>query len=63
MDYSIKNTTKKQREEIVKRALAISVSGADAPSKEATKMVKDYIDGKMELVEVQKRIIELYKRV
>lgn len=62
MDYSIKNTTKKQREEFVKKALAISISGADAPTAEATKIVKEYIDGKKELEDVQKEIIAMYKK-
>ena len=63
MDYSIKNTTKKQREELVKKALAISVSGADAPTEEATKLVREYIDGKKELEVVQKEIIAMYKKI
>ena len=62
MDYSIKNTTKKQREEFVKKALAISAAGADAPTKEATSLVKEYIDGKKELIDIQKEIIAMYKK-
>lgn len=62
MDYSIKNTTRKQREQLVKQALAISISGANPPTKEATEIVKQYIDGKKELEEVQKEVIELYKK-
>lgn len=60
-DYLIKNTTKEQRENLVKEALAISVSGVIPPSEEATKLVKQYIDGEKELIEVQKEIINLYK--
>lgn len=60
--YLIKNTTKEQRENLVKEALAISVSGANPPSKETTKLVKQYIDGEKELIEVQKEIINLYKK-
>jgi len=62
MDYSIKNTTKQQRAEIIKQALAISMSGTDIPTDEALKITKEYIDGITELEEVQKKIINLYKR-
>ena len=62
MDYLIKNTTKSQREEIVKKALAISVSGADAPTEKATMIVRQYIDGKKELKEIQEEIIAMYKK-
>ena len=44
MDYLIKNTTKKQRAEIIKKSLAISMSGADIPTDEALKIAKEYID-------------------
>ena len=63
MDYSVKNTTRKQREELVKKAFAISVSGADAPTEETTKLVREYIDGEKELHEVQRKVIEIYKKI
>lgn len=44
MDYLIKNTTKKQRAEIIKKALAISMSGADIPTDEALKIAKEYLE-------------------
>lgn len=62
MDYSIKNTTRKQREELVKKAFVISVSGADVPTESATKLIREYIDGKKELADVQKEIIATYKK-
>lgn len=62
MDLSIKNTTREQRKEIVKTALAISITGTDFPSDEALKIVKEYVDGKSEIEEVQKKIIALYKK-
>lgn len=61
MDYSIKNTTREQREELVKNALAISLAGTEEPSKETMKLVRQYIDGEKELSEVQKEIVEQYK--
>lgn len=62
MDYSIKSTTKQQRIEIIKQALSISMSGTDIPTDEALKIAKEYIDGITELEDVQKKIINLYKR-
>lgn len=62
MDLSIKNTTKEQRKEIVKTALAISITGTNFPSDKALKIVKEYVDGISEIDEVQKKIISLYKK-
>lgn len=62
MDYLIKNTTKKQRIEIIKEALSISMSGTDVPTDDALKIAKEYVDGITELEDVQKKIIHLYKR-
>lgn len=57
----IKNTTREQRQEIVKKALAISLVSQNYPTNEVLDIVKLYIDGKMELEEVQKQVIEKYK--
>lgn len=62
MDYLIKNTTKQQRAEILKKALSISISGADFPTDEALLIAKEYLDGITELEDVQKKIINMYKR-
>lgn len=62
MDYSINKTTKEQRKELVKNALAISISGADIPTDETLKLSKAYIDGKIELKELQDRVINRYKK-
>ena len=40
MDYSVKNTNKEQRKDLVKKALAISISGADEPTKETIELAK-----------------------
>lgn len=63
MNYSIKKTSKKQREKMVKEALAISLSDALPPSEETVKLVKKFIDGEMELEEIQKEIILMHKVV
>lgn len=62
MSYLIKDTSKEERKKIAKEALAISVASGKMPSKETIDLVKEYINSKMELEEVQKRIIEKYKK-
>ena len=61
MKYLIDETTKEERLELVYKALGISMSDAPAPSKEAMNLVNQYIEGNMELEEVQKRIVDMYK--
>ena len=61
MKYLISETTKEERLKIVYKALGISMSDAPAPSKEAMDIVNQYIEWNMELEEVQKRIVDMYK--
>lgn len=62
MEYSVDKTTRKDRIKLVKKALAISISGADVPTDETLNLAKDYVDGKIELEELQKRIIDKYNK-
>ena len=62
MEYSVDKTTRKDRIKLVKKALAISISGADAPTDETLNLTKEYVDGKIELEELQKRIIDKYNK-
>lgn len=62
MSYLIKDTTEEERRLIVNKALSISLSGADVPSKEVLELAKEYIDGKKELNEIQNIIIKKYNR-
>lgn len=62
MEYSVDKTTRKERIKLVKKALAISISGADVPTDETLNITKDYVDGKIELEELQKKIIDKYKK-
>ena len=62
-DYSIKNTTRVQREKIVNDALGISLLGGIEPSEFAKTLVSQYIDGKMEIDEVQKSMVMKYKKL
>lgn len=62
MEYSVDKTTRKDRIKLVKKALAISVSGADVPTDETLNLTKDYVDGKIELEELQQKIIDKYNK-
>lgn len=61
MDLSIKNTTKNQRREIVKTAIALSITDNDMPTDKALEIMKEYVEGTTEIEEVQKKIIAMYK--
>ena len=63
MSYLIKDTTREERKKIAKNALAISIGSNEMPSKETIELVKEYVDGKTELEEVQKKVIERYKKI
>ena len=62
MDLSVKNTTREQRKNIVKNALAISISGSDIPDRNVLEIAKEYVDGKIEIEEVQKKVLAMYKQ-
>ena len=62
MEYSVDKTTRKDRIKLVKKALAISISGADVPTDETLNLTKDYVDGKIELEEIQQKIIDKYNK-
>ena len=58
--YLISETTKEERKDIVKKALGISLLGADMPSDDVLELAKQYIDGKIEIEKIQKRVLEKY---
>ena len=58
--YLVSETTKEERKEIVKNALGISFLGADMPSDDVLQLAKQYIDGKIEIEEIQKKVLEKY---
>ena len=62
MEYSVDKTTRKDRIKLVKKALAIYISGADVPTDETLNLTKDYVDGKIELEELQQKIIDKYNK-
>ena len=59
-DYSIKNTTKVQREKLMNDAIALSTLDAPEPSEETISLMQEYVDGKREIDEVLKLTIERY---
>ena len=62
MKYLIKDTTKEERLEYVKKALLISLSEAEKPNTKVMMLIQEYIDGKKELDEIKKEIIKEYQQ-
>ena len=60
-DYSIQGTTKVQREKYANDALALAILDAPEPSDEAKLLMQEYIDGKRELDELPKILIDRYR--
>ena len=60
--YLVSETTKEERKEIIKSALGISLLGAKMPSDDVLKLAKQYIDGNIEIDELQKRVLEKYNK-
>ena len=58
--YLISVTTKEVRKDIVKKALGIYLLGADKLSDDVLNLAKQYIDGKIEIEEIQKKVLEKY---
>ena len=62
MENLIDEKEREKRKEMVKKALAISVSGTDMPTDETIKLTRDYIDGKIDLKELQRIVIDHYNK-
>lgn len=62
MKYLIDETTQEEREQIVQKALSISLSGANKPSDELLELTEEYIKGRIELDEIKKIILEKYNK-
>ncbi len=60
--YSIANTTKAEREKFVANAEAINSLGAEPLTQENRALIQKYVDGELELDEVQKIVIAKYKK-
>lgn len=59
--YSVKETTRVEREKIANDALAISILDAPEPTANTKKLVDEYINGSMEIGEVLQKTIAQYK--
>lgn len=59
--YSVKETTRVEREKIANDALAISILDAPEPTETTKKLVNEYINGDMEIREVLQKTIAQYK--
>lgn len=59
--YSIKETTKVEREKIVQDAYAIAVSSGAPPTEEVMQLVEEYIYGKKEISEILEETIRKYQ--
>ena len=59
--YSVKETTRVEREKIANDALAISILDAPEPTENTKKLVDEYINGNMEIGEVLQKTIAQYK--
>ncbi|MBH1942538.1 purine biosynthesis protein PurH [Mobilitalea sibirica] len=56
--YLIKDTTKEERKKLVEDALTISQIDAGYPTEETIKLFDMYINGELEIDEINKMIIE-----
>ena len=61
--YSIKETTKVEREKIVQDACAIAVSTGEPPTEEMMQLVQEYVDGKKEISEILEETIQKYHKI
>lgn len=62
MSCLIKDTTRVQREKIVKDAIALSTLDALPPTDDCMELVELYIDGKLELHEITTIMINRYAK-
>lgn len=61
--YSIKETTKVEREKIVQDTYAIAVSTGEPPTEEMMQLVQEYVDGKKEISEILEETIQKYHKI
>ena len=60
MNVLIKDTTRKEREEIIKNAISLSSVDSEPPTEAGMKLYNEYIEGNMELAAVKSAIIDMY---
>ncbi|MBO0454997.1 hypothetical protein [Candidatus Enterococcus murrayae] len=59
--YSVKNTTKIEREKLRNVALSYSTLDAAEPSEDAMKLVEEYVAGNIEIADALETVIEKYR--
>lgn len=59
--YSVKDTTRVQREKIASDALAISILDAPEPTENTKKLINEYINGNMEIDDVLEETLAKYR--
>lgn len=62
MSILIKDTTREEREEIVKNGISLSTLDALPPTENGMALFNKYIEGEIELADVTKRLISFYKQ-
>lgn len=60
-EHYVKYTTKIEREKLRDITLAYSTLDAAMPSEDTMKLVEEYVDGNIEIVEILKIAIEKYR--
>lgn len=60
--YLISETTVEERKKIVKNALGLTLLGSDMPSDEVIELARKYIEGKIELDVIQKKVLFKYTK-
>ena len=61
--YSITETTRIEREKIVNDALALSTLDAPEPTVKTKALINEYVLGNMEISDILKKTIAMYKVV
>ncbi len=59
--YSVKNTTKIEREKLRSVALSYSTLDAVEPSRDTMELVNEYIAGNMEIADILENVIKKYR--
>lgn len=59
--YSVRNTTKIEREKLRNAALSYSTLDAAEPSETTKKLVGEYVAGKIEIADALEAVIEKYR--